>query len=120
VKIQAAHAAPGSSAAGARGVGVRHQADRAYRRCGQEQPAEEVPGPRGDQRADQGERERDRDKGGRLLISGLEEHDDAQDRDERERDGHTNVDPRIGPAQPVPADREPVHSVGGEGQRRHV
>jgi RNA polymerase sigma factor (sigma-70 family) len=54
------------------------------------------------------------------LISGLEEHDDAQYRDERERDGHSDIDAWIGLAQPIPADGEPVHPVGGERQRRHV
>jgi hypothetical protein len=53
-------------------------------------------------------------------IADLEEDDDPKDRDEEERDGHSHVDTRVGAAQPVPPDREPVHAIRGERQRRHV
>jgi beta-galactosidase len=54
------------------------------------------------------------------VIADLEEDDDPEDRNEQERDAHSYVDPRVGAPDPVPAQREPVHAVGGERQRRHV
>jgi hypothetical protein len=54
------------------------------------------------------------------VIARLEEDDDPEYRNEQERDGHSQLDARVGAPRPVPAQREPVHPVRGERQRRHV
>jgi len=54
------------------------------------------------------------------VVLGLREDDYPEDRDEGEGRRHAQVHPGIHLLQPVPAEREPVDAVGGEGQRRHV
>ena len=48
------------------------------------------------------------------MIAGVEEHDDAEDRDDQERDAHADLGSRVNAAEPDLAEGEPMHDVCGE------